>query len=125
MSSNTFSTFKDADLRLLSHVSTVFSLLCLSSASSRTAWMLVKSSLRVKISFLNPQSRLNSLITSDVSLPTTSFTRTETAASAMLVYAAQRLIVIQELMFGFGNKSKKVEKSIHQSPTTCTVCLTR
>ncbi|MFS7908974.1 hypothetical protein Hanom_Chr01g00089381 [Helianthus anomalus] len=84
ISSSTSSTFKDADLRRRSHNFTAFSLTCFSSASSRSAWICSKSSLRAKISPLNRRIRPNSLISSEVSLPITSFTRAETAASPMI-----------------------------------------
>ncbi|MFS7908980.1 hypothetical protein Hanom_Chr01g00089451 [Helianthus anomalus] len=82
--SSTSSTFKDADLRRRSHNSTAFSLTCFSSASSRTAWICSKSSLRSKISPLNPRNRANSSIAAAVKVRTTSLTRAETSASAMI-----------------------------------------
>ncbi|MFS7908966.1 hypothetical protein Hanom_Chr01g00089291 [Helianthus anomalus] len=83
-SSSTSSTFKDADLRRRSHNSTAFSLTCFSSASSRTAWICLKSSLRAKISRLNARNRANSSLAASLSVRTTSLTRAETSASPMI-----------------------------------------
>ncbi|MFS7908958.1 hypothetical protein Hanom_Chr01g00089211 [Helianthus anomalus] len=106
MSSSTSSTFKDADLRRRSHNSTAFSLTCFSSASSRTAWICSKSSLRRKISPLNRRSRPTSSIAAEVNLRTISFTRAEITASPMIniskyilnqKYVCMPLNVVEEL----------------------------
>ncbi|MFS7909238.1 hypothetical protein Hanom_Chr01g00092311 [Helianthus anomalus] len=84
ISSSTFSVSKDADLRRLSHASTALLLTRFSSASRRTAWICSKSSLRLEISPSSPLSRASSWLATEPSIRTTSFTRAETSASAMI-----------------------------------------